>query len=231
MNSEVAALAEIFQTRAANKLTLMKLNFCNLCVKADPAALLGVRVMDGESELDIEQVATISKPDDNEQVFYIIPKQEGFLKAIEDALKKEHPEFIRKTIKVRLSAGSDATADVLEVEVPELDQTRHDVLVKGVDTYKNLFNTQLEAEKVVMTVRIAPLMLNASKEDREAVDEGMNQTCENVKKDAESAAEAKKKELDEALERYLAEKAERGGAAVRTDASAEAGAAFSMKME
>lgn len=231
MNTELAALAEVFETRATNKLTLMKLNFCNLCVKADPAALLGVRVKDGDVELDLEQVATITKPDDDERVFEIIPKESGFLKAVEDAMKQEHPEFRCSTFQVKTSPDSDETVDVLRFVVPDLDQARHDVLVKGVDTYKDLFNAQLDAEMAMMTLRIAPLLLNASKEDKEAVDEGMNKTCEDTKKAAEAAAEAKKKELDEALERHLAEKAEKGSTEVKTDAVAQAGAAFSMKME
>lgn len=230
MNSEVAALAEIFETRAANKLTLMKLNFCNLCLKADPAALLGVRVKDGDSELDIEQVATITKPDDDDRVFELVPKEATLFDALEDAVKKEHPEFKRSKVQARMSAGSDDMLDILRLEVPELDQTRHDVLIKGVDTYKDLFNTQIDAEKAIMAVRLAPLMLNASKEDKDAVDESLNKTVEDVKKGADDAAESKKKEIDEALERYLAEKAEKGSSEVRTDSAAQENAAFNMKM-
>lgn len=231
MNTEVAALAEMFESRAANKLALMKLNFCNLCLKADPAALLGVRVKEDDVEFDIEQVATITKPDDDEQVFEIIPKEAAFLGAIEEAVKKEHPEFRRKTIKVKVSADSNETVDILRLEVPELDQTRHDVLIKGVDAYKDLFDTQLEAERALMALRIAPLLLTASKEDKEAVDESLNKTCEDTGKSAEEAVADKKKEIDDALERYLAEKAEQGTFEVKTDAAAQAGAAFNMKME
>lgn len=231
MNTEVAALAEIFETRVTNKLTLMKFNFCNLCVKADPAALLGVKVIEDDDEFDIEKVSTVTKPDDDENVFEIIPKEGAYLKPLEDAIKKEHPEFMFETFQVSTGADSGETVDVLRVIVPELNQARHDVLIKGVDTYKDLFNAQLEAERAIMIARLAPLMLTASQEDKDAVDECLNKTCEDTKKAAEEAAENKKKDLDEALERYLEEQAENGAAKTETDAEAQAGAAFSMKME
>ena len=70
---------------------LLNFHLANLCIKADPMALLSASVeIDGQS-LNLEEVATLNLPD--ERQFAITPKEPEYLFPICKAIKLEHPEF------------------------------------------------------------------------------------------------------------------------------------------
>ena len=70
----------------------------NLCVKAEPAALLSLTVTDIEGNVyNIEDVADTMIPDDFS--FEFVPKEMEMLPFIQKGIAETHPEFKQEVIK------------------------------------------------------------------------------------------------------------------------------------
>ena len=63
----------------------------NLCITADPMALLSSTVKIDGQDLNLEDVANVAIPNDKQ--FAIMPKDAEYLLPITKAIKLEHPEF------------------------------------------------------------------------------------------------------------------------------------------
>ena len=78
--------------KLSNQCIIFSFQLQNLCIKAEPASLLAIKVdIDGESK-NLEDCAAIGKGDDD-YTFKIIPLFEEDLPKISLAIKKAHPEF------------------------------------------------------------------------------------------------------------------------------------------
>ena len=71
---------------------LLSYRYANLCVKADPVALLPVTLNMGASEQNIEDIAEVAKPEDDYHLA-VIPKMQDFIMDINQAVLDSHPEF------------------------------------------------------------------------------------------------------------------------------------------
>lgn len=228
MNTELFVMLDQFQARLDKKLALMQLRFANACVKADPASLLSVSVDCDSRIMYIENACDIVKKDDDK--FFLVPQDESYLQAISDAVKAEHPEFKQEVFSIKISPDKEMEALVLLLTVPPVDKNRHDILIKAVDGYKDVFEKSVEVEKAMITTKLALKLANASKEESDEVDEVLNKGVDEKKEKAGKLAEDKKKEIDEAYQRYLENQASSGGMDLEK-LKADASAATSMKME
>ena len=71
---------------------LLNYRYMNLCVKAEPAALLSFTITDIEGNTyNIEEVADTLMPDDYS--FEFVPKEMGMLPFIQEGIAEAHPEF------------------------------------------------------------------------------------------------------------------------------------------
>lgn len=79
------------QKKMGAYLSLLDLRYKNLCVKADPVALLPVTINTGHQEVNIEEVANISMP--NEFQLAIYPNISNYMQDIIRGVFEAHPEF------------------------------------------------------------------------------------------------------------------------------------------
>ena len=77
----------------------------NLCVTADPMALLSSTVKIDNKDFNLEDVATVSIPNDKQ--FAVLPKDKEYLAPIIKAIKLEHPEFEIEEIEADIEVLSD----------------------------------------------------------------------------------------------------------------------------
>lgn len=228
MDYKVDVLLDQFQKVLDNKLALMQFRFANACVKADPASLLSVRVDCDSMVMNIEDACDVVKKDEDK--FFLIPQDDSYLEPIADAVDAEHPEFGQQVVEMKLSADNDTTVMTLLLTVPPVDKNRHDILVAAVDGYKDVFEKSVEKDKAMLLVQIAPRLIGLSKEEADEVNEIINKGVDEKKEKAGQLADEKKKEIDEAYQRYQESQASSDGLDPES-LKADAEAATSMKME
>lgn len=205
MDRNLSILVRDMESRITGRLNSMKFHFFNLCVDADPVALLNISVPDGGIDRHLEDVVDVAKKDD--MTFVFIPYEGTDLEMIVPAIGETHPEFITEFSECRKSAGSDEKVPLLMVTVPYVDKRRKDVLEKAVGTYKDAFCTYVDAEVNVAKAKMAPYLLNATKEDQDIIEKLVKDRAKEYKDMAEEAAGDRMKKIEDAYNRYLEIKA------------------------
>ena len=112
---------------------LFNYRMSNLCVKAEPTALMPVTVFVAGTEYNLEEVANILKPDDFS--FDVYPKNQNNLQDIISGIFDVHPEFKMelKTDKAENEGGAD-TQHVFYT-MPPVDKDRRKLLNETTKTF------------------------------------------------------------------------------------------------
>ena len=189
---------------------LLQYRYLNLCVKAEPAALLSLTVIDSEGEQhDIENVATSTLK--NEYQFEIIPNEEGLVFPICKALMRSHPEFKQEVIKAeendRLNPQDDDEKHII-CTMPEVDKNRHDLLMDTVSALYDECLVQLEKAHGVYVAKMTSKMAGQSAGDTQEAMDAVDATYDQHKDIVKQYKELKEKEIEEAYQRWLTEKQE-----------------------
>jgi len=173
------------QKKMGAYLSLLDLRFKNLCVKADPVALLPVTVNTGHQELNLEDVANVSMP--NEYQLAIFPNIPNYMQDIIRGVFEAHPEFkleIRDTNEDRKnqenSQKEEPDKEKLDNEEPDMNS------VLGLD---DIFDEDSDETKYLLYK-----MPEVNKDRHDFLDNGvkaLHQQCM-VRLDAEYAAGLKK---------------------------------------
>ena len=183
--------------------TLLIYRYANLCVKAQPMALLSAEIIDDElGEMKIEEVAGVTMPD--EYHLKLIPYDPRFNFSLCKAIKKEHPEF-----KQELVAPEDADDEkerYLILTMPEVNKDRRDALIQAVDTLydgckakidKTCADYRLKLEKKIVAL--------PSDDERNEAKDAMEAKIKTYKGLVDTTKAEKEKEIEEAYQRYLNE--------------------------
>ena len=229
MNSDIVALCELYERRISNAASLIRFQLANLCIVADPLSLLELRVYFALEEHNIEDVAYVLKPEWN--ILQILPKEAALdINEVVEAVKDVHPEFEQSFVQVKMSEDSDETRMMLNLKMPPVNKERHDVIVKGADAVQKTFETEIVAEKAMILAQLALTVDNVSKEDQDAMNKTLDETTEKYKKAVADDVDKKKKDADEAYEKWQQEAAQQKLDADAIKQAANPDAAFSMKM-
>ena len=112
---------------------LFNYRMSNLCVKAEPTALMPVTVFVAGTEYNLEDVANILRPDDFS--FDVYPKNQNNLQDIITGVLDAHPEFKMelKTDKAEMEGGAD-TQHVFYT-MPPVDKDRRKLLNETTKTF------------------------------------------------------------------------------------------------
>ena len=186
--------------RMGGYFALMNYKFCNLCTKAEPASLLPVDIYIDATRMDMEQVAIVGSP--REDQLSVIPKDEHYLDPIVRGVFDAHPEF-KLEIKYMSEDLKREDERYLLYTMPEVNKDRRDLLANAV---KSLYDETSARIKVVFTKDkmnliqgVQGLPVEEIDELENALDEAYNQSKEMV----DQAYELKRKEIEDAYERYL----------------------------
>ncbi len=181
---------------------LLMLRLMNLCVKSNPVSLLPVVIEHPSGDLPIEDVADVSIPDDDHIDVY--PKLEDDIFLIGKSILQTHPEFqmSQETMK-----NGDDEMHYLRFKMPEVDKNRRDVLTQAVDAFYEECKQQLNQTKVKFQPQLTEKCARLSKEDADKAKDDFDNTFKANTDVAKDTVESKKKEIEDAYQRYLQKKA------------------------
>ena len=108
--------------KLTNQCVIFSYRLKNLCIKAEPASLLPIKVnIDGQNK-NLEECACVGKGDDD-YTFKIVPLFEEDLRKVSLAIRKAHPEFKQDVEKMQID-----DVDMANVIISEVEKWREDVL-------------------------------------------------------------------------------------------------------
>lgn len=210
MKLSIETLIHEMEGKLGGYVTLLVYRYANLCVKAQPLALMSTIVEDEEEgNMKIEQVAGLMLPD--EFHLKLIPYDPRFNYPLCKAIKKEHPEFKQELVKPDNATDEDERHLILAM--PVVNDDRHDELTDAVNVLYDGCKAQVDktvaSYKVKLEPKIAPLTSDEHDEAQNAFDTSVKTHTDMIDK----VKADKLQEIEEAYQHYLAEQAEKQTAA------------------
>lgn len=204
MKSYYYAQLKEFTEKARGYNMLFNYRMMNLCVKAEPGALVPVVVTVGGKDYDLEEVAQVCRPDDYN--FEIRANNEDYLQNIIDGIFDVHPEFIfeMKTEK----DINDKEINFAHYTMPEVNKDRYDLLTETTKAFYNECIANIDAIYALKEAKLAEVVVEApsvADEAKEMKDE-LEEYYHNGKEEAEKMRDMKLQEIEEAYMNYLENK-------------------------
>ena len=187
---------------------LLNYRYMNLCVKAEPAALLSFTITDIEGNTyNIEEVADTLMPDDYS--FEFVPKEMEMLPFIQEGIAEAHPEFKQKVIKPEAD-DRYFYPDTPEYDqerhlictMPEVDKNRYDLLKQTVKTLYDERMVEMEKVKAEYTKTIADKTADLPKEEADEAKDKMEELCKQYADLSKQYRDTKEQEIEEAYKQW-----------------------------
>lgn len=184
-------------------LALLIYRYANLCVKAQPMALLSAEIIDEElGALNIEKVAAVLVPD--EYHIRLIPFSPRYHFSLCKAIKKEHPEFKQELVAPENSDDEDQRHLILTM--PEVNKDRRDALMQAVDTLFDGCKTKMDKTCADYRLKLEKqIVVLPSDDERNEAKDALEAAIKNYQGLADTTKADKVKEIEEAYQRYLNE--------------------------
>jgi len=184
---------------------MLNFRYLNLCIKAEPVALIPVKVsVEGEMR-NLEQVAYTAKKDDYR--FWIVPKYDDDLKAIAEGIAKVHPEFRQEVGEYKSEGlageGSEQTVKYLQLTMPEVDDNLYDAMKDAVDVFYQECKTLMEAAITKAKAEIAILSVGEPEEDVEGMKKVIDKLTQKTEEHRDKLRDQKLKDIEEAHNNWL----------------------------
>ena len=194
---------------------MLNYRYMNLCVEAEPAALVSLTVTDIEGNVyNIEEVADCMQP--NQFAFEIVPRRMPMLPFIQKGIAETHPEFKQEVIipkdedRFYMSGTVDYDSERhILCTMPEVDDERYKLLT---ETVKALYDDcMVEVDKIkakytqMLADRSKDLPEDEADEAKTEQEKLLNQYSEAIK----NYRDNKEKEIEEAHNTWLADEAEK----------------------
>jgi hypothetical protein len=202
MKRSVVTEVEQLKTKLSGYVSLFNYRLLNLCIEAEPVALLPVKVMTEEGMKDMEDVAKVAV--DKKYHFIVSPLYDDELHAIAKGIFKTHPEFKQEIKTWEGFDESDPSGKYLYCTMPEVNKDRRDVLNSAVDTLYNKCKGDMETANVNCTNKIATLMADNSPEEIDKVKKSRENIVKRFEDIREEMHTNKLKEIEDAYQEYLA---------------------------
>lgn len=206
----------------------------NLCVKAEEVALLPVEILiEGEFQ-KLESCATIGKKDDYS--FMVFPNYEEDLETMGKGIFRVHPEFKQKIGSMQVDsvdeAGKNKSMDVhyILLTMPEVDDDRYDVLKDGVKVCYEDCKARMEVLNRKADAKFAELTIGDTDEDVKKLKAAREKLNEQWYGHRDKLYNEKLQEIEEAHNKWLAERGEEERKRMEDEASHNDDVALSMRM-
>ncbi len=198
MNSYYYAQLKDFTEKARGYNMMFNYRMMNLCVKAEPGALVPVIVTVGGKDYNLEEVAQIRRPDD--YVFEIRANNGDYLQNIIDGIMDVHPEFVfeMKTEK----DIEDKDVNYAQYTMPEVDKDRYDLLSETTKAFYNECLVSIDAVYAQKEAKLAEVAVHAPAEDVQQIKDELDEYYNNAKDEAQKMRDMKLQEIEEAYLHY-----------------------------
>ncbi len=233
--STALTLGEL-ESKLSGYVALLQFRYSNLCVEADPASLLPMTITYNDTNYDIEQVADVAIP--REDQLKIFPKAPELLFAIGKAVVEYHPEFKQEVVDDNENDENDSSSKIedenenksLLLTMPEVNKDRRKVLLDGVKALYEELKVTLDANVELYTQRAVAELAGAKAEEINEAKDGIKSIKKQHYDLAKSYRENKDKQIEEAYKRYQEQKAQKEKSKKEEEAAInkKAGQAFKM---
>ena len=198
MNSYYYTQLKDFTEKARGYNMMFNYRMMNLCVKAEPGALVPVIVTVGGKDYNLEEVAQIRRPDD--YVFEIRANNGDYLQNIIDGIMDVHPEFVfeMKTEK----DIEDKDVNYAQYTMPEVDKERYDLLSETTKAFYNECLVSIDAVYAQKEAKLAEVAVHAPAEDVQQIKDELDEYYNNAKDEAQKMRDMKLQEIEEAYLHY-----------------------------
>ena len=170
---------------------LFNYRMSNLCVKAEPTALMPVTVFVAGTEYNLEEVANILKPDDFS--FDVYPKNQNNLQDIISGIFDVHPEF-----KMELKTHVFYT-------MPPVDKDRRKLLNETTKTFHKECMVNLDVTYADLQARLVEPYTQMSPQDVDEARKGFKKVYDDARDECDKMLQLKLNEIEEGYQRYLNE--------------------------
>ena len=176
----------------------------------------------------------IGKEDDYS--FMVFPKYDEDMEAVGQGIMMAHPEFKQEIKSMKVDTTDDkgnpteSDARYILVTMPEVDDDRYDVLKDGVKLCYDECKAQMEAANLKADVNFARLSVGESEEDLEKLKTAREKLNEQWNEQRDKIYNEKLKEIEDAHNKWIAEREEREMKRQEEEASHGDAAARSMKI-
>ena len=193
---------------------LLNYRYMNLCVKAEPAALLSFTITDIEGNTyNIEEVADTLMPDDYS--FEFVPKEMEMLPFIQAGIAEAHPEFKQEVIKPEVD-DHYFYPDTPEYDeerhlvctMPEVDDNRYDALKQSVKALYDERKVEMDKIKAEYTKTLAERTAELPKDEADEAKDKMEQLCNQYSEATKEFRNKKEQEIEEAHKEWELNQAE-----------------------
>lgn len=205
MKIAIESLIHEMEGRLGGYVTLLIYRYANLCIKAQPMALLSAQIVDEEmGEMKIEQVAAVMIPD--EYHLKLLPYDPRFNFPLCKAFAKEHPEFGQELVKPENPASEEERYLILTM--PEVNKDRHDALIDAVNVLYDGCKAKMDKTgadyRLKLETKIATLSTDDERDEAKGALDNSIKTHQGI---IDTVKADKLKEIEDAYQRYLDEKA------------------------
>jgi len=203
MRIAIKSFIHEMEGRLNGYVTLLIYRYANLCVKAQPMALLSAEIIDEEiGVVRIEQVAGVTMPD--EYHLRLVPFDSRIIFPLCKAIKLEHPEF-----KQELVVPENATDDEerhLILTMPEVNKDRRDALLQAVDTLYDGCKAKMDKTCADYRLKLEKkIVILPTDDERNEAKDALEAKIKAYQEMADTSKAEKVKEIEEAYQRYLNE--------------------------
>jgi ribosome recycling factor len=188
------------EKKMGSYMSLLNFRYQNLCVKAEPVALIPVDVHVFDQTMNIEEVAEVAVTDDYHLA--IIPNNNDYLKPIMEAVTFVHPEFKLSMEKTDV-AGEER--EYLEYEMPEVDKNRRDFLNEAVKSLHDEAKVKIDQVYTEEKASYAE-MLSQSPEDLDEVNVELERMHDDTLNTIQGLRDDKLEEIEDGYQRYLSKR-------------------------
>lgn len=215
MRQTVFSLLREAQQKMSAYAVYMNYQFMHFGVIAEPAALLSVEVEVGGNRLNLEDVADVAIPEENQ--FALIPKEQDYLFAICKSVVTAHPDYKieQKSMNEREEDAGDEAEEKDSDEdkyvlctMPEVNGDRHDAGMNYVKAIYEEMMAKIDKANLAYGAKITKELMTAKPEEIDEAKEELQKQYDQIKDLCKSYRENKEKQIEDAYQEYLKKKAE-----------------------
>ena len=207
--------------RIMGHVAVMSYGYCQLCVKADASSILGFEETWNGLPQKIEDLADVyvHAEEGDDDKLDLFPKRSEYLPLLAKGIFEIHPEFKQDLLTfegVDKEDEDSPDAKYLRLTMPEVNKDRRDVIMDALDLLHKQCLVKLDALKVKYEAKLTQLTVTS---DPAAVKEAQDTLTEQIdqgKEMCENLTAEKRKEVEDAYQRYLTQQ-ERSGEAQKKD--------------
>ena len=203
MRIAIKSFIHEMEGRLNGYVTLLIYRYANLCVKAQPMALLSAEIIDDEvGVMKIEHVAGVTMPD--EYHLRLVPFDSRIIFPLCKAIKKEHPEFNQELVMPE--DGADDEQRHLILTMPVVNKDRRDALLQSVDTLYDGCKAKMDKTCAEYRLKLEKkIVVLPTDDERNEAKDALEAAIKNYQGLVDTTKADKVKEIEEAYQRYLDE--------------------------